>query len=112
MEKAVFKNNPIKFSSKKSEALDHAFEIFIDAFEEYVEKNQLSDQEIRYLTKLINEIYLEKKTSDYLNEKLSFINNNFNHLLQNLLSREKADNVPVSVFYYNLKNHLKENEQN
>ena len=111
MEKAVLADNPILFRSKNTEALDTAFETFVDAFEEYVEKNRISEEEMLYLTKLINDIYLEKKASYFLNQKLGFINGSFNQLLHKLLSSEKVDDVPVSVFYYNLKNHVKDNEQ-
>ena len=101
------KTNPLSFRTKQTEALDEAFETIIDSLEEYVREHDISESEVRYLTKILSEVYLEKRANYFLKERIAIVNRNFAHLLKKLSSDKKADDYPVSVFYYNQKNFLK-----
>ncbi|MEA5259463.1 hypothetical protein VB264_16810 [Arcicella aquatica] len=114
IEKHIFANNPMKFSDKRSEALDEALNIFLETFDEYASKNELSNVEVTAFKKLIIDAYQERKATYFLESRLGDLSDSLDRAFKRVLastfnSEEKEDNS--NVFYYNKKHRLISNEQ-
>lgn len=96
-------SNPFIRHSKRTDALEEAYEIFIDTFIEYAEKNNLSESEISQFKDEIFKTYLTQKSTYLLEDKLGnisdYINTAFRHSLEN------EDSIDTKI-YYNRKSHL------
>ena len=107
------KHNPIFFSNERSEALDEAYTLFVEAFTDYVAKNELTEEQIASFKEQVLSAYFEKKASylfedrlidfsDYLRKAISFA-------LTKSFKEEDRDNY-TKLFYYNNKHHLVSHE--
>jgi len=66
-------DKPKKFSNNQTVALDKAYKILLENLEIFSNSNGLSALEINRIKDLIYTIYLERKTSYFLHQKLKDI---------------------------------------
>ncbi len=113
-EKQKLANNPLYFSNSKTEALEDALRIFIEAFDEYARKNELTEKQISSFKQLIMDSYVEKRALYFLENKFSNFNDYINKSFHFALKHSFEDNDKESItkfFYYNKKHRLINNEQ-
>lgn len=113
-EKQKFTNNPLYFSNSKTEALEEALRIFIEAFDEYARENELTEEQISSIKELIIDSYIEKRAFYFLENKLSnfndYINKSFHFALKYLFENGNKG-AATNFLYYNKKHRLINNEQ-
>lgn len=105
MEKFV--DNPIK--RVDSDALDNAYKLVLEVLSEIAERKQLSKKEIEFLTELIKEAYLKRKSNLFIQFYADDFENYLNHAFRFALNQEsKGSNVSdyTKLFYYKSKKHL------
>jgi hypothetical protein len=114
IEKQKLTKNPLYFSNSKTEALEEALRIFIEAFEEYAVKNEFTEEQISSLKQLIMDSYIEKRAVYFIENKFSnfndYINKSFDFALKHSFDDEDKESI-TKFFYYNNKNRLISNEQ-
>lgn len=102
-ENIKFKNNPIYFSNEKVQALDEAFQLFMDTLNDYLEKNDLANEEINEIKSLIKNTYLEKKLVYLLENRFSYLNetieNAFKLVLDNSKEKELTGRIDTNLYY-------------
>lgn len=106
-------NNPLSFSNPKTEALDEALRMFLETFEEYANKNELTEGQISAFKKLIRDSYIEKYAVYFMENKLSDMDNYINKAFR--LAFKRTFNINdkediTRVFYYNNKHKMIRNE--
>jgi hypothetical protein len=113
-EKHKLVNNPVFFSNRRTEALDDALQIFLETFEEYAVKNELTNEQIDSFKELILESYLERKASYFLENKFvnfsDYIDKAIQFAMKKSFQNNDKENI-TKVFYYNNKHRLISNEQ-
>lgn len=113
-EKQNLINNPLYFSNSKTEVLDEALRMFIEAFDEYAKKNELTEKQISTFKQLIMDSYTEKRALYFLENRFSsfndYINKSFHFALQHSLGNDDIESI-TKLFYYNQKHRLTNNEQ-
>lgn len=113
-DKSKLEDNPVYFSNRKTRALEDALEIFMDTFNEYALKNELSKEQISSFKELIIDLYFERKASYFLENKFSnfseYIDSSISHALNKTVFNDDKENI-TKVFYYNNKHRLVSNEQ-
>jgi hypothetical protein len=107
-------NNPLYFSNARTKALEEALRMFLEAFEEYANKNELTEEQISSFKQLIMDSYIEKRASYFFEHKFlnfnDYINKAFHFALKS--SFENDDKESISrMFYYKNKHRLISNEQ-
>lgn len=114
LENKQLRNYPYYFSNSRTEALEEALSLLLEAFEEYADKNELTEEQIVSLKQLILNSYLEKRALYFVEERLLNINEHFNKAFQFALKqsfdRDAKDNL-TKFFFYNNKKRLMYNEQ-
>lgn len=113
-EKLKFSKNPIYFSSTKTEALEEALRIFLEAFEEYANKYELTEDQILSFKSLIMDSYAERRANFFLEDKFSGFNDylikSFQFALNEPFEEIDKDKI-MNLFYYNKKHKMISNEQ-
>lgn len=113
-EKQKLTNNPLYFSNSRTEALEEALLMFVDALEEYAEKNELTEEQVSDLKQLILDSYTEKRASYFVEEKFSSLNDYlkkaFHLALKRSFSQFEKEDI-TRILYYNYKDRLISNEQ-
>jgi hypothetical protein len=113
-EKQKLANNPLYFSNSKTEALEEALRMFIEAFDEYATKNELTEEQISSFKQLIMDSYAEKRAIYFIESKFSnfndYINKSFHFALKHSFDNEDRESI-TKLFYYNNKHRLISNEQ-
>lgn len=113
-EKQKLANNPFYFSNSKTEVLEEALRMFIETFDEYARKNELTEKQISAFKQLIMDSYAEKRALYFLENKFSgfndYINKSFHFALKHLFENDDKDSI-TKFFYYNKKHRLINNEQ-
>lgn len=113
-EKQKLANNPLYFSNSKTEALDEALRMFLEAFDEYASKNEFTEEQISSFKQIIIDSYLEKRATYFVENKFFKLNVYINTSLHYALNHsfDKDDRVSITkLFYYNNKHKLISNEQ-
>lgn len=113
-QKQKLTNNPLYFTNSRTEALEEALRMFLETFEEYADKNELTEDQISSFKQLILDSYIEKRASYFIDHKISNFNDYINKAFQFALKRSFDSNDKenlTSVFYYNNKHRLISNEQ-
>ncbi|RED93168.1 hypothetical protein [Marinoscillum furvescens] len=99
-------DNPIK--RVDSEALDNAYKVILESLKEVARKNELSDEEINYLSDLIRESYLRRKSTLFVRSYSDELSNYLKHAFRFALNQE-SDESQISdytkLFYYKSKKH-------
>lgn len=113
--KDIYKNNPLVFKSDKTEAINEAYKLILEAFKEYVEQHELTEKEIDLFNDIFRKIYLERKASVYFEDKLSKFSQDLHKALTFALkqltpSNDKSDDF-AKILYYKNKKRLINNEQ-
>lgn len=99
--------NPLIYQSQKQRTLDEAKEMFMKYLKEFAQSKNLSESDIMLIKEYFEEVYLEKKASYILEEKLRELNLYLNQALIYALSgaykkQSVTDNF-TKVFYYRNK---------
>lgn len=107
------KHNPIFFSSERNEALNEAYKLFMEAFTDYADQNELTEEQIGNFKEQILSAYLEKKAAYLLEDKLmdfsDYLRKAISFALTKSFKEEEKDNY-TKLFYYNNKHHLVSHE--
>ncbi len=113
-ERLKFSNNPIYFTNARTEALEEALRIFLEALNEYANKYELTEEQISSFKSLLFDSYSERKAALFLEDKFSGFNDylirSFDFALNDPfeeIGKEKISNL----FYYNKKHRMISNEQ-
>lgn len=101
-------NNPLLLSSEKSEALEDAYELFVETFLEYAEKNNLTNEEIIEFQNEIKKAYLIQKSIYLLENKVNHFTDYLNSALCKTIKNDETDYV--TKIYYKRNSHLVTNE--
>ncbi|KPQ13965.1 MAG: hypothetical protein HLUCCX10_11675 [Algoriphagus marincola HL-49] len=114
IEKLKSSKNPIYFSSPRTEALEEALRVFLEVFEEYGNKYELTEKQISSFKSLIMDSYVERRATFFLEDKFSSFNDYLFKSFQFALNEpfeeiEKEKNT--NLFYYNKKHKLISNKQ-
>ena len=96
-------NNPFVRTSERTDALEEAYEIFIDIFIEYAEKNNLSEDEIIQFKDDIFKAYLTQKSTYLLEDKLGNISDYINFAFKQSIENDDAIDTKI---YYNRRSRL------
>ncbi|NDI99285.1 hypothetical protein GWA97_09375 [Flavobacterium sp. LaA7.5] len=108
------KDYPSFFSNDRTEVLNTALESLMELIDEYAAKNNMSENEIIKIKKIIIENYLERKASLYIKNKVSNFNDYLSKSLDYAINRGlKSNNIEeqTKIFYYKNKHHIISNEQ-
>ena len=112
IEKQIFGNSPMKFSDKRTEALDEALNIFLETFDEYATKNDLPDVEVVAFKKLIMDAYQERKAAYFVESRMGNLSDSLDRAFKRVLaSTFNSEDNDTNVFYYNKQHRLVSNEQ-
>lgn len=107
------KHNPIFFSNERSEALDEAYALFVEAFNDYATKNELTEEQIASFKEQVLSAYLERKASYFFEDRLvdfsDYLKKAISFALTKSFREEGSDNY-TKLFYYNNKHHLVSHE--
>lgn len=106
------KHNPIFFSNERSEALDEAYNLFMEAFTDYATKNELTADQIVSFKEQVLSAYLEKRATYLLEDKLTDFSTYLKKAVLFALTKtykEDRDSY-TKLFYYNNKHHLVSHE--
>lgn len=99
--------NPLIYQSRKQRTLDEAKEMFMKYLNEFAQSKNLSESEIIQIKDLFEEVYLEKKATYILGDKLRELNLYLNQALTYALSgtyeKQSANESFTKVFYYRNK---------
>ena len=100
-------NNPIIYQSKNQKILDEARDLFLKSLDKFIQSKKITKSEALLIKSFIEEAYLEKKTTYFLNDKIKEISTHLNHAINFALTgafKEEAikDNF-TKVFYYRNK---------
>lgn len=101
-------NNPLIVSSEKSEALEDAYELFVDTFMEYAEKHDLSEEEIFEFKNEIKKVYVFQKSIYLLENKINNFSEFLNSALCKTIKNEETDYI--TNIYYKRNSHLITND--
>jgi len=103
-----FKNNPIAFNDERTEALDEAYNIFVEAFTEYAKIHSLSESQIESFKNQILQAYVKKKATYFMEHKLvkisEYLQKSINYAINNSIDDDEREDV-TRLFYYNNKKH-------
>lgn len=107
--KDISTKNPIHFSNERVKALDRARKILIETFEQYEGTHPDKREELNELRGLANEIYLKRKASFLLEDRLSYMNDYLNTALSFALKDHFTNRVSfgdsdVRLFYLKRSN--------
>ncbi len=91
-------NNPLVISSEKSEALEDAYELFVDTFMEYADKHDLSEEEIFEFKNEIKKAYLIQKSIYLLENKVNGFSDFLNSALCKIIKNEETDYI-TNIYY-------------
>ena len=112
--KHKFRHNPVFFSDERSEALDEAYKLFMEAFAEYAAQNKLTKEQVDNFKEQILSAYLEKKASYFFENKLiefsDYLNKTISFALTKSFKDDERENI-TKLFYYNNKHRLVSHEQ-
>lgn len=108
--KNKFKNNPVQFKDSRTEALEDAYNLFMEILKEYAESNSLSESNFSELKSLIDEAYIDKKISYFLDFKLDNLNEKIDTFVDFALSNPSKKSNYINLFYIKQTNHLITNE--
>ncbi len=112
--KSRYKHNPVSFINEKTEALDEAYRLFMEAFTEYAAQKKLTEKELESLKEEIYSTYRQQLATYFIENKLikisNFLDKSITYALNKPLSEEGRDNV-TKFYYYNNKHHLISHEQ-
>jgi hypothetical protein len=112
--KYKLRNNPIYFSNQRSDALDEAYKLFIEAFSDYAIQHKLNEEQILIFKEQILNAYLEKRASYFFENKLGDFADYLNNAISFALTKSFKDNDREDItkmLYYNNKHHLITHEQ-
>ena len=100
-------SNPIK--KPNVDTLKDAYGIAIDSLNEIARRRNLSDEEVRYLAKVFEEAYLNRRASLYLRNFTNELSLYLDHSFE-LATRQDANDSQISeyakLFYLKSKKHL------
>jgi hypothetical protein len=106
--KFKLRNNPLYFRDERGEALEDAYDLFMEAFSEYATLHKLSAEQIDSFKEQIRAAYLEKRASYFFENKLNNISEVLGKTITFALTKsytdESRENV-TSFLYYNNKRH-------
>lgn len=109
-----FQNNPVYYYNHRTEALDDAFKIFLEIFQDYSLKNDLSEDQIASFKQLIMDTYIERKANYFFESKFSNFTNYIDSAIDLALNKtfQKDNKANISkVFYHNNLYRLINHEQ-
>lgn len=108
-------DNPVRFRNRETDALREASKEFFAMIEEYASANNLSDEEIASMKKLVLQVYTDKLASYYLTHKVSkftkYINFSCNQILTPWQETAKKDEDEYDYLYLKSTKELLMNEQ-
>ena len=111
--KTKFSNNPLLFSNSKTEALDDALVMFLEAFNDYALKNNLTEDQINSFKEQILSAYLERQATYFFENKIEditdYIIKSFSFALTKKFKNDEKDNF-TKFLYYNNKHSLIKHE--
>lgn len=102
-------NNPFDFASEKTEALEEAYKIFVEIFEEYALKNNLSTEEIVEFEDAIKKAYSQKKAFYLFENRLDRMYEIMNNAFCKTLHMEDI-HFETNIYYSKKSHHLITNE--
>ena len=112
--KHKFRHNPLFFSDERTDALDKAYKLFMEAFTDYASQNKLTDEQVANFKEQILSAYLERKASYFFENKLVDFSDYLNKAISFALTKSFKDDDRENMsklFYYNNKQHLVSHEQ-
>lgn len=114
--KKVYFANPIAFKNSQTDAIDEAYKLLLDSFNEYLEKYELSEREVDIFYDLFKKVYFERKASMFFENKLNNIAEELNKSITFAIKKlnpidENSSHDYSRVFFYHNKHRLINNEQ-
>lgn len=95
--------NPIGFKSPQLDALEEAYKIMVDAFEDFVSQNDLSNEQVEQFRLILSRVFLEKKASVFLEEKIGEISTNFNQTLSDTIRQLPNRRANLTQIFFHEK---------
>lgn len=112
--KHKFRHNPVFFTDDRAEALDEAYNLFMEAFADYATQHKLTEEQVANFKEQILSAYLEKKASYFFENKLidfsDYLRKAISFALTKSFKDDDRENI-TKVFYYNNKHRLISHEQ-
>lgn len=102
-------NNPIRFESKNTEALNEAHNVLLAALDEYAKIKSLSPEDILVIKKLINNQFNKRKIEYFLSDKTLNYSKYIDSIINLSLNQENnpaKDKTYNSLFYFKHTNKL------
>ncbi|HNS29001.1 MAG TPA: hypothetical protein PKL52_00575 [Tenuifilaceae bacterium] len=105
--KSTISRNPLVYQNQKQKTLDEAKKLFMKYLKEFAQYKNLSENEIMLIKEFFEEVYLEKKATYILEEKLrelnQYLNLAFNFALSSINRKQSVPEDLTKVFYYKNK---------
>jgi len=102
--------NPLLFSDERAEALEEAYNLFLEALNEYAATHELNEEQIATFKEQVLEAYLEKRAGYFLASKIThyadYLNTALSLALNKSLDSDDSRQNITRLFYYNNKRHL------
>ncbi len=102
--------NPIGFKSPQLDALEEAYKIMVDAFDDFVSQNDLSNEQVEQFRLILSRVFLEKKASVFLGEKIGEISTNFSQALSDTVRQlPNRKNNFTQIFFHQQTTKISQN---
>jgi hypothetical protein len=103
-------DNPIIISDEKIENIDATFNTMHKNLIQLSEKYELNEDQVKYLVKALNEVYLERKTNAIILNRTSHLSNMLTKLVRTVFRPNSEDDKSLNLYYYNKTKHSIRNE--
>lgn len=105
----IQEGNPILVNDENTANIDATFVMVYKALLRTLEKNNFSQEEIKYASKLLTEVYLERRAKAFIDSKIDHMTKMSNHLIDYVLKPQNEE-IPLNCYYYNKTKHSMKHE--
>ena len=101
--------SPILVNDENTANIDATFIVVYRALSKALEKKNISKEEMKYASKLLTEVYLERKAKAVIDSKVDHINRLASYLVEFVNPKTKEDRL-LNCYYYNKTKHSLKHE--
>src|SRR5688572_18273697 len=94
----IQEDNPILVNDENTANIDATYVVFYKALMKALEENNVSKEEIMHASKLLTEVYLERKAKAFVDSRMSHIAKLSSHLIDCVLNPQKEE-MPLNCYY-------------
>ncbi len=94
------------------DALDSALKVVLETLAEISKKQNLSQEDVNYLTEIINDAYVNRKANIFINKFTVDFEQYLNHAFKFAMNQESNElsDYTKRLYYYKSKKHLIERD--